>query len=228
MAFRLPRLPQWEPSHAEMQIWWQQVVEAIERQEATQDEIIAEIQVLVAELEAQGIILTEAVADITAILIAVGLAQTTADEGLALAESAIEVGGTIKDSKVLTNSIAPSNVTRVDPVLQVGTTALIADALEHTLLTNTVDTIPAGATGIMVTASAYFDDPTDNTLKARFRLYKNGVEQAKDFKRNDGTSTLIEVDLAPVAGDIWHTTYTREGEDFYVSRGQLIFAYFDR
>jgi hypothetical protein len=110
----------------------------------------------------------------------------------------------------------------------VGTSALIADAAEHTLLTNVVDTIPAGATGIMVTASAYFDDPTDNTLKARFRLYKNGVEQAIDFKRNDGTSTLIEVDLAPVAGDSWHSTYTREGEDFYVSRGQLILAYFDR
>ena len=211
-----------------MQIWWQQVVEAIERHEVTQDELIAELQTQQAELDAQQAILSAAVEDITDILVRLGLVEVLADETLVLAESALNPDGTVKTNKVLTTSIAPSNVTRVDAILQSGTTALVTTATETTLLTNTVDAIPAGATGIEVKATAYFDDPTDNTLKARFRLYKNGIEQAKDFKRNDGTATLIEVDLAPVQGDIWHCTYVREGEDFYVSNGQLFFTYFDR
>lgn len=44
MAFELPRLPQTAPSHAELQVWWQQVVEAIEAQEALQDATIARIK----------------------------------------------------------------------------------------------------------------------------------------------------------------------------------------
>ncbi len=40
MTFRLPRLPATEPSWSTMQIWWQQVVEAIEGQETTQDELL--------------------------------------------------------------------------------------------------------------------------------------------------------------------------------------------
>lgn len=44
MAFELPRLPQTAPSHGELQVWWQQVVETVEAQEALQDETIARIR----------------------------------------------------------------------------------------------------------------------------------------------------------------------------------------
>jgi len=43
MAFRLPRLPATPPSHSQLQVWWQRVVERIEAQEAKQDELISEI-----------------------------------------------------------------------------------------------------------------------------------------------------------------------------------------
>lgn len=43
-VFSLPRLPQTPPTHLELQVWWQQVVEAIEGQEAAQDAAIAAIQ----------------------------------------------------------------------------------------------------------------------------------------------------------------------------------------
>lgn len=44
MTLRLPRLPQTPPTHAELQVWWQQVCEAIETQEGRQDEAIEAIQ----------------------------------------------------------------------------------------------------------------------------------------------------------------------------------------
>lgn len=44
MAFRLPRLPAVEPPWSVFQLWWQKVIEAIERQEAGQDETIARIR----------------------------------------------------------------------------------------------------------------------------------------------------------------------------------------
>lgn len=51
MAFDLPRLPLFQPQSwdelagfmASLQIWWQQVVEAIETQETTQDDLLAQI-----------------------------------------------------------------------------------------------------------------------------------------------------------------------------------------
>lgn len=49
--------------------------------------------------------------DISGILIAVGIAQATADGGLALAQSAIKPGGTIKDDKVVTESVVANGIT---------------------------------------------------------------------------------------------------------------------
>ena len=50
MAFTLPRLPQTEPSWQQMQIWWQEVVEAIEGQEGTQDQLITDLAAAVADI----------------------------------------------------------------------------------------------------------------------------------------------------------------------------------
>ena len=50
MAFALPRLPVSGASAAEMQIWWQQVVEAIEAQENSQNTLIADLAATQADL----------------------------------------------------------------------------------------------------------------------------------------------------------------------------------
>lgn len=52
MAFALPRLPIGDFTNAELQVWWQQVVEAIETQEGRQDEAIAAIAAAQAAAEA--------------------------------------------------------------------------------------------------------------------------------------------------------------------------------
>jgi len=44
MSFTLPRLPQTLPNYGQAQIWWQQVVEKIESQEAIQDQALTDIQ----------------------------------------------------------------------------------------------------------------------------------------------------------------------------------------
>ncbi len=44
MSFRLPRMPATQPDWQRFQIWWQEVVEAIEAQEDTQDQALADIQ----------------------------------------------------------------------------------------------------------------------------------------------------------------------------------------
>ncbi len=43
MAFTLPRLPPGQPDWTQFQIWWQQVVEAIEGQETNQDALLTQI-----------------------------------------------------------------------------------------------------------------------------------------------------------------------------------------
>jgi hypothetical protein len=43
MAFALPPLPQQEPTWPQMQAWWQQVIQAVETQENTQDDLIQQI-----------------------------------------------------------------------------------------------------------------------------------------------------------------------------------------
>lgn len=50
MTLELPRLPQSPPSHQELQVWWQRVVEAIEEQEAAQDAIITDLAATVADI----------------------------------------------------------------------------------------------------------------------------------------------------------------------------------
>lgn len=44
MSFRLPRLPSTAPTHAQLQLWWQRVVETVEAQEALQDATIKRLR----------------------------------------------------------------------------------------------------------------------------------------------------------------------------------------
>lgn len=50
MAFTLPRLPLGEVSQGELQIWWQEVVEAIEAHEETQNTLITDLAAAVADI----------------------------------------------------------------------------------------------------------------------------------------------------------------------------------
>jgi predicted secreted Zn-dependent protease len=52
VAVKLPRLPAVPPSHAELQIWWQQIAEQIEAQEERQDELIGALETAVAAIQA--------------------------------------------------------------------------------------------------------------------------------------------------------------------------------
>lgn len=97
MALRIPRLSSgvsivskdgWPVQ--KFQQWWQAVAAAIEG--------------AVKALEGT-------VADITAILVRLGLVEVTADGALGLADSAINPDGTIKSSKVVTESIIANGVT---------------------------------------------------------------------------------------------------------------------
>lgn len=101
MAFTLPRLPPTQPSWEQMQIWWQQVVEAVEGQEANQDALLA--QILAAEAAAAA-----AAADAAAAQSTANTAQSTADT--AKKNDKISASWTSPGS-VLTASDAGSNAT---------------------------------------------------------------------------------------------------------------------
>lgn len=83
MSLTLPRLPQNPPSHAELQVWWQQVCEAIEGQEETQEETIADLAAQQAATAALTTSLTTTQATLTTALEdieeALGLGEDNAD-----------------------------------------------------------------------------------------------------------------------------------------------------
>lgn len=64
MAFTLPRLPPTAVTPEDMQVWWQQVVEAIEAQENTQNGLIADLAAAQADITAAQADITAAIRDI--------------------------------------------------------------------------------------------------------------------------------------------------------------------
>lgn len=83
MSFRLPRLPQTEPTYQQWQIWWQQVVEAIEAQEGGQDELIQALADAVAAIAA-----AQAAADAAnTAAVAAGVAAAAADTAASAAQT---------------------------------------------------------------------------------------------------------------------------------------------
>lgn len=132
MAFRLARLPrgaalvdkEGRPAAA-FQQWWQSVVEAIEAQEAVQDQLIAENAARVQE--------------ITDLLVQLGLVEETADGALALAESAINPDGTIKSDKVLTTSMVNNAATVISSVYFTSGGAALGVSGSYTNITNGTD-----------------------------------------------------------------------------------------
>lgn len=96
-AFRLPRLPQGvaivgqggAPTPLHIQ-WWQSLVEKIEAQEINQDQLIADLQIAQAAIEATQAELEAALADIVAAQAAADAAQ--ADATAAAADAAAVAG----------------------------------------------------------------------------------------------------------------------------------------
>lgn len=116
MATRLPLLPKNvvlvdKAGAATMTFtrWWQKFAEAIEA----------------------------AITNITDVLVQLGLVQETADGALELAESAINPGGTIKDEKVLTDSLIADAVTS-RYFTQIVSPVTLTNAVEVTILSLTV------------------------------------------------------------------------------------------
>jgi hypothetical protein len=109
----LPRLPQQQPEWPQMQVWWQQVVEAIEAQEGKQDSLIAGLAAVVADM-------ATAQADIITALDQAGIALGTAN---AAARELARINSYPDPASVLTAtdagttaSIIIANHTRVYPV----------------------------------------------------------------------------------------------------------------
>lgn len=100
MAFSLPRLPPAAVTPEDMQVWWQQVVEAIEAQEGRQDEAIAAIAAAQAAADTANI--AAAAADAAA-----ASAQATADDITA----ASELGDSYVTGATITATDAGADVT---------------------------------------------------------------------------------------------------------------------
>jgi hypothetical protein len=86
MAFDLPLLPQFEPTWPQMQVWWQQVVEALKEQETAQDELIQALADAVAAIQAAQDAADAANAAAAAADAAATAAQQTANEITAASE----------------------------------------------------------------------------------------------------------------------------------------------
>ena len=106
MAFTLPRLPQGDFSPLELQLWWQQVVEAIEAQENSQNDILAQLASQEAQLASQLAQIEQAQTDATA-----------AAREVARINSYPNPGGILHAADAGTNAtITIDNHTRVYPV----------------------------------------------------------------------------------------------------------------
>jgi hypothetical protein len=126
------------------QTWWQRVAEGIE----------------------------STVNDIVDILVRLGLVEVTADGALELAESAINVGGTIKTEKVLTDSIIPDGVTE----------RYYTQTLLDVTLPDGVETEVMSLNITKVTAESDIDIDvalrlaSNDDIRGTYRLYRDGVE----------------------------------------------------
>ncbi len=142
MAFTLPRLPQTPPSYPQAQIWWQQVVDKAEAQEALQDAIIADVQ--------------QAQADIIAAQTAITTTQTNQAAQLLLIEEAQRDIARIASYTAPTNTLTASDV---------GATAMISVAAHTRIYPGVVAdvAITAGSiTGLAFSTKygVYYDDAT--------------------------------------------------------------------
>lgn len=145
MAISLPRLPATPPSHAQFQVWWQEVAEAIEKQEGGQDELIEALAAAVA---------------------AIAAAQAAADSANAAAAAA----QTVADNIVASDELRSSYVDGTNVLIgsDAGTDATITIAAHDRKYpqgdgsTVTVAVGGGALTGLAYSTQyfVYYDDPT--------------------------------------------------------------------
>lgn len=213
MALRLPRLQRTvaitesdgTPKTA-FQQWWQRVAEAIEAAVAT---------------------LEEAVADIVAILIRLGLVEQTADGALELAESAINPDGTIKEDKVLTQSMVPEAAS-AGYYTQLASPIVLPDGVDTEVLqisfTKELGSVVSDPVeGSSVTIDSVIRMESSNDIKGTFRLWRGGGPgvgtMIDSMERTSTYNTACKVGVnfkfidedAPAGATIYVVSFQRNG-----------------
>lgn len=192
--FRLPRLASDRPIIDEVrrptplfQRWWQSVVEKIE----------------------------EAIGAINDVLVAVGIAQETADGSLELAQQAINPDGTIKTDKVLTSSITTDAVTE-RYLAQAVADITLPDGVETTVVTLTVEK-QLSQSEMDIDAAIRLASSDD--IQGVIRIYRGGdlVDSFNPFLKGPGgtyrtilTMPFTESNIASGAYE-YRMTFTKDG-----------------
>lgn len=173
MAFDLPRLPVFAPQDwgelaafmSDLQVWWQQVVEAIESQEGTQDALLA--QIIAAQATA------------TAAATAAASAQTTANTANTTATAAKKTdkisGSWTSPGAVLTATDAGSNAT----VSVASHTRKWGDGTTTNVNSHNF-TGKAYSTAYYV----YYDDPNQNDTTPSYQITTNPNTAAHNSSAN--------------------------------------------
>lgn len=193
-AFRLPRLPQDKAivdnagfPQTIFQRWWQSVMEKIEA----------------------------AIADIRQLLIDVGIAQETADGGLALAQSGINPDGTIKDEKVVTESVVANGITE-RYFAQSLFDLVLPDGVETEVVTLTAEKIEAESE---VDIDVAIRLASSDDIQGQIKIYRDAdvidsfepfIKGAGDTLRLIFTMPLTESDT-PVGEYEYKVTFTKDG-----------------
>lgn len=185
--FRLARIPAKLPIvekggnvSTPFQKWWQSHCESIEQR-------IADISQLVSDLQEQTDRIDDAVQNIVSILVRLGLVEITADNAFELADAAILPGGTIKDDKVVTQSMVVDAATAgyyavlgTDTTMpDVTDTTIVSVSFTKALPSPTVE--PTEGSDIILTATLRMESSDD--IKGLFSIYRDG---------GPGVGTLID------------------------------------
>ncbi len=153
MSLELPRLPPTPPTHNDLQIWWQKVCEAIEAQEAIQDQTIADLQETQAELAATQVELTAAQAALEATQAT--LTATQAD----LATAQADLATTQAD---LATTVADLAATQAEVVTVQG---------QITTLDGQVVAIQSGGPYVVQNVGANWTNPTGTADRSTYATY---------------------------------------------------------
>lgn len=165
MTLKLDNLPRSQPlvdgqgkPLTAFQVWWQNFKTQIERSVNAISDIVDQ--------------LSDVVDQITQILIDIGLIQQTAEGALELAESAINPDGTIKSSKVTTESIVIDGVSERYVAQRVSDVSLTT-SVEIDVLTLNVTKVE-DESDIDIDASVRLESADD--IVGELRIYRDAVE----------------------------------------------------
>jgi len=156
-----------------------------------------------------------AIANIRQLLIDVGIAQETADGSLELAQKAIRPDGTIKDDKVLTDSVVPNGITE-RYFAQTLADIVLPDSVETDVVSLTLDKLrPDSEVDVDVAIRLASTDDIRGTI----RVYREAVmiDTFDPYIAGPGstlrlifTMPLTETDT-PVGTYMYKVTFEKDG-----------------